>query len=276
MWGAVAKQVMSVHDIGPSGAISYAEMNTLVSRVMNKSRLPTLLRGRTRNSDQLGDDIRRLVEVMRTVLTVVTKVSGCQVVVDSSKSAMTLAAFGLIPDLEITPLHLVRDPRAVTFSQSRQHQSPGVDQHLDASPRGPWYSALRWAGNSVLCHFVGRGFSGYRLLSYEHLATDPRDTMASVSNNLGLQPPVFLEPNLVQLESGHVLFGNPSRFGPRVRAIKLDERWRTEMPRSTRMAVTILTALPQFWMSILHSRSGRHASRVDQAALQAPIDSREP
>ncbi|MBA3418169.1 MAG: hypothetical protein ACR2KO_11360 [Geodermatophilaceae bacterium] len=242
VWGVVATEVADRHDIGPGCSTSYLDFDAVVRGVLRLRRLPGLRRLRRTDPDSFPADVRRLSEVMRTVLRTVTEVSGCSVIVDSSKRPTALVVFALIPGVELTPVHLVRDPRAVAFSESRRWQWEGVKAHLSPPGRGVLLSALHWVLTTVACHLVGSRFPGYRLLRFERLTALPEETMTAVSNGLGLIPPPFVAADAVQLAPSHVVNGNPSRFGSRLRKIKADERWRTQLPVTERLAVGVLTA----------------------------------
>lgn len=242
VWSVVAAEVTDRHDIGPRCTTGYADFDAVVRRVLRIRRLGSLRRLRRTDPGSFPADVRRLVEVMQTVLRVIAGVTGCTVIVDSSKRPTALTVFGLIPEVDLTPIHLVRDPRGVAFNESRERQWPGVKAHLAPPPRGALHSALSWVATSVLCHLVGSRFPGYRLLRYERLTTQPRGTMAAVSHGLGLAPPPFVAADAVQLAPSHVVNGNPSRFESRLRKISPDERWRTQMPLAERLSVGALTA----------------------------------
>ncbi len=242
VWSVVAAEVAEVHDIGPGRATSYAKFDGELHAVLRMKRLPGLRRLRRSTPDRMPSDVGRITAVMQTVLRVVTDVSECDVIVDSSKRPTALVVFGLIPGVELTPIHLVRDPRAVAYSESRHRQWAGVEAHLAPPGRGALLSAVNWIVTTILCHRVGRRFPGYRLLRYERLTTQPTETMAAVTGGLGLAPPQFVAPDAVQLAPSHVVNGNPSRFGGRLRKISADERWRTDLPARERVTVGVLTA----------------------------------
>lgn len=241
VWGPVAKELQSQHGIGPDGDTSYADFDALVRRVLRFGGLPGLSRLRAEHPEQFPPEVRRYVEAMSTVLQVVSAVTGNPVLVDSSKQPAALLCAGLVPDLDVTPLHLVRDPRAVAYSESRRGEWAGVQEHLTPPGRRVLKSAAAWSVTAVLCHLVGTRFAGYRLLRYERLAAAPRETMTTVAAGLGLAPAPFAGADTAQLAPSHIVDGNPSRFGDRLRQIRSDERWRRKMPRTERLAVLAVT-----------------------------------
>lgn len=242
IWSAVAAQVLERHDIGPGASTSYLEFHDIVAGVMRTRRMPMLRKLRRGAPEVFPHDVRRVVDVMSTVFQVIEEASGATVTVDSSKRAVALFVFGLVPDLDITPLHLVRDPRAVAFSESRASTWDGVSQALAPPGRKLIPSALGWSASWLTCHLIGHGFPGYRELRYEALAAHPAAVLSSVASGLAVAPPSFPTERSVQLAPSHVVDGNPSRFGSRLRTITADERWRAGMSTKDRLVVTLITA----------------------------------
>jgi len=255
LWGVVAEVVRSRHGIGagPDAAISYDEFHQLVFGIMTIWRVPRLRRLRPDRPDQFPPDVARLVEVMRTVFEVVGKISGDARIVETSKSPAALLTFGLVPELQITPVHIVRDPRAVALSESRSRRWSGVSDRLIPRGRSAVRSSIYWSVFVPVCHLIGRGHPGYRLLRYERLAARPQPTMTTLAAALGLTPPTFLAPTIVQFTESHLIAGNPSRFGSRIREIKVDERWRTGLTRSERSAIILITAPVRLVLRLLRA-----------------------
>lgn len=244
IWGVVAGEVLARHGIGtgPNATTSYQEFHQLVFRIMTIWRVPGLRRLRADRPERFPADVARLVEVMRTVFEIVGRASGDARIVETSKSPAALLTFRLLPELQIRPVHIARDPRAVALSESRSRKWDGVSDILVPRGRSVLRSAVYWSVFVPLCHLIGRGQPGYRFLRYEQLAAHPEPTITALAAQLGLTPPTFLEPGVVQLAESHLIAGNPSRFGGKARRISVDERWRTGLSRSERWLVTVVTA----------------------------------
>lgn len=263
IWRPVAEQVQSLHGIGPGRATSYLEFHALVRRVLKTKRLLSLRRLRSQHVDRWPEDVRRVVEVMRTVLWTAGHAGGSSVLVDSSKRPTALLTLALVPDLTVVPLHLVRDPRAVAYSESGRREWQGVGQHLAPPGRSEMASALFWNFTAVTSHLLGTRFPGYRLLRYERLAARPREYMTDIARGLGMPPPAFEGADMAAIAANHLIEGNPSRFGDRLRQIKADERWRSQLPTRKRMAVTVLTAPVRLWLWVIsrYAAQGRPRAR---------------
>lgn len=244
IWGEVAEVVRARHGIGdgPAASTGYLEFHELVFRIMTIWRVPGLRRLRADQPEKFPADVARYVEVMRTVFEVVGNLSGDARIVETSKSPAALLTFGLLPELQITPVNIIRDPRAVALSESRARHWEGVNDVLIPRGRSVLRSAVYWSVFVPLCHLIGRRYPGYRSLRYERLAAQPESTVTSLAADLRLTPPTFLEATVVRLSESHLIAGNPSRFGGRERQIKADERWRTGLSRAERRTVSVVTA----------------------------------
>lgn len=256
IWGEVADVVRSRHGIGTGvgTTTSYEDLHRLVFGIMTLWRVPGLLRLRADRPQVFPQDVRRLVEVMRTVFETVGKVSADARIVETSKSPAALLTFGLLPELQITAVHIVRDPRAVAYSESsRSRRSDRGGDRLIPLGRSVLRSSIYWSVFVPVCHVIGRRLPGYQLLRYERLAARPQPTVNALAANLDLTPPTFLAPTVVQLSASHLIAGNPSRFGSRDREIKVDERWRTGLSRFQQLAVTLVTAPVRLLLRVIRA-----------------------
>ena len=78
------------------------------------------------------------------------------------------------------------------------------------------------------------------LVRYEALASDPHGTFEQVCSHIG----IGYEPAAVEsFRSGsiHTIAGNPMRYERR--GIRLDERWKSRLPTSSRLVATAVGKL---------------------------------
>jgi len=144
----------------------------------------------------------------RALFEAVAAISGRPVVVDSSKSARRLRGLLSTPGLEVRPVHLLRDPAAVAWSQRRKGRS---------SLRSAWHWRRRTAAvRQALRH------RPHVQLHYDALVGNPTSALARVLAPLGLQS------TRDQLDwagrERHDLGGNRVRFS-RESAIQPDQAW---------------------------------------------------
>jgi hypothetical protein len=76
---------------------------------------------------------------------------------------------------------------------------------------------------------------------YEDLAAEPAGVVSGILDHLAISRPPELGGNWAWLRESHTISGNPMRFQSGRIEIRLDERWRTEMPRRNQLLVTTLT-----------------------------------
>jgi hypothetical protein len=212
--------------------------------VLQSRRLPHLwtAKGRNRIVGELPegflDDLSRLYRAIRTV-------SGAQVIVDGSKFPVYGFLLDLVPDIDVTVVQLIRDPRAVAFSWLRRKPNDGaheVDESRVFHRRGAAVAALDWVLQNLSIDIVDSlDTRGYRL-RYEDFIARPHaiteelmGIMHAAGDSLGSSG-----DRLVNLPEVHI-FGNPNRFDTGGVQIRLDDEWRRSMPLASRFLVTAIT-----------------------------------
>lgn len=169
------------------------------------------------------------------VFQAIRAVTGCQVVVDSSKSARRARHRRLLLQelcgLETRVIHLVRDPRAVMWSAARG-SNHRIEEGLPPRRLEEVRALLHWTytNRHVVkeCREAGVDAS---LLRYEDLVRDPAASLDRICRFIGVDP----SPLLTQLEEGrdfepgHGVGGNRFRKrGPVV--LRADAEWERRLP----------------------------------------------
>ncbi len=226
-----------------------------------------------------ADDQARYVEYLRRVLLASAEVhGGPRVLLESSKHLSTAALLALDPALDVRILHLIRDPRGVAHSWTKEVARPETATDADADsaadadaaagdpvragadarqqgPSGlgalmpryrPSRTALRWVTDNLGFEALARRVPTLRL-RYEDLLADPRASLESVLGLCEIDPAEvdfgFLDGRRATVSApGHSVAGNPLRFGSRDLTLRLDDAWRTELTAGRRRLVTGLTA----------------------------------
>jgi len=148
-------------------------------------------------------------------------ISGKRIFVDATKSPIRIRHLQRVAGDRLRVIHLIRDPRGVTFSQRYLgeagmravpigwcHVNLGVERHLNGLPRERW---LR--------------------VRYESLCADPASTLAAIGSFLGIGP--IDVPSNFRAGEHHLQAGNAARKQSDTRSsIAIDERWRTELSPS--------------------------------------------
>lgn len=205
-------------------------------RLLRRGNLPALLLGPGRAGPK---DYRR---ALARLYQGIAAVSGARVLVDTSKYASYAYLLGGIPEIDLRFAHLIRDSRAVAFSQGRRKLNPAfVGKETYMTPHSWQDSAKQWNFQNGILD-LRRPTSHFLRLRYEDLARDPRAFLAHVFPLLDEPPPSldFLDRPSLTLARDHTVSGNPIRFQPEL-VIRPDLEWRRRMPLRLKILVTLAT-----------------------------------
>ena len=178
----------------------------------------------------------------------ITEVSGCSLVVDSSKHPSLAHCLRWEADLDFRVLHMIRDSRAVAYSWSREVRRPDADSESYMWRYSPAMAAGQWMAQNAAFHLLPRLGCPTMRLRYEDFIAGPEAAMRRVTEFAGLAVEdgyPFLGADdtscWAELDGTHSVSGNPMRFTTGKVPIRRDERWRTRMPKAQQHAVTALT-----------------------------------
>jgi hypothetical protein len=183
---------------------------------------------------------------MSRLFRAVARVGEARVVVDSSKQPPDAYLNAWNPEVEVFAVHLVRDPRAVAHSFSKQVREPQPD--FEYMPRsGPLGTTIRWDLRQGLCEGLLRRRlrSRYMRMRYEDLVREPAAAVRSIARFAREPDPDlgFLDGGRVEFEPNHTISGNPLRLRKGAIEIHADEAWRTRMSAGDKVLATA-PALP--------------------------------
>jgi hypothetical protein len=183
------------------------------------------------------------LDALRRVLLSLDRVTGGQVIVDSSKYATDCLLLARLPGVRVHAIHLVRDARAVAYSWQRKKQRPEIHwRRQDMSLFSPWRSSFDWGTMNAAMEAVGRTVDRYELIRYEDLVCDPIGTLGRVlpSDLVGSVADV-LGGRHVRGAGSHTVSGNPLRFERGPLRIDPDDEWISRIDPRDRRLVTALT-----------------------------------
>lgn len=185
------------------------------------------------------------IEQIDSLYSTIAAVTGCRVIVDSSKFPPYGLALGLASRIDLYVLHVVRDPRAVAYSWLRQKPAErSAAEPLHRRQFGPSASAWRWLlANGLSERSFGSMGDRYRRVRYEDFVTAPHATLTDLLAWVGEggMPPSSLAEGRVVLRPTHAISGNPSRFNTGSVALRLDDDWKCRMGRLDKTVVSALT-----------------------------------
>jgi hypothetical protein len=164
-----------------------------------------------------------------------------QVIVDTSKMTAEAALLPHLAGVDPYFVHLVRDPRAVAQSWSRQKDYAYI--------MPAWKSTAYWDGFNLAAAAVARRYPERSvLLRYEDFIADPQATIDRLLRFCGADPAANpVRGRTVDLHTNHTVTGNPDRFltGP-TEIRPADDSWRTGLPRAGQLTVAALAG-PLMW-----------------------------
>ncbi|GLY05107.1 sulfotransferase [Actinoplanes sp. NBRC 101535] len=194
-------------------------------------------------SGPLSDEADEYRRVLTRLYHAIAEVTGAELIVDSSKVPSGAALLPQMRDIEPYLLHMVRDPRAVTYSWMSTTPQPDRRKPTTMSRHRPADSTLHWLVWNAYAGRLARTYPGrYRLLRYEDFAAAPRATVAGLLDFTGVHGGTdpFLDDTTVLLAANHTVSGNPGRFRSGPVELRPDDRWRRDQPIGPRLTVTAL------------------------------------
>lgn len=178
----------------------------------------------------------------------IAEVSGCQLIVDSSKHPSLAHCLRWQQDIDLRVLHLIRDSRAVAHSWSRQVRRPDTDSESYMTRYSTSMAAGQWNVQNAAFHLLARLDCPTLRLKYEDFTADPEEALRLIVGFAELPEPdgyPFMgttgASRWAQLTPLHSVSGNPMRFTNGKIAIQPDDRWRTSMPKAQQRTVTAMT-----------------------------------
>jgi len=200
--------------------------------------LPHLVRGTTLNRPGEAE----YLSVLAALYSAIHTVTGCRVVVDSSKFPAHAYLLSRLDEVDLRILHLVRDPRGTAYSWRRVvHRADLVGSRSVRMPRfGLVNSTAKWLLWNVEIELLGRRLRRSNLrLRYESFVSDPiywmRTILAFVDQPDSVSD-VFSECT-ARVGMNHTVVGNPNRTRKGSIEIREDAEWKRQFPMALRIPV---------------------------------------
>lgn len=239
-WKAVVKEAF-----GGLENIDVEKIKVLMHSLGRPWHIPSLIYSPKRANSR--DRIEEYSQIMSKLYRAVQKISGCQFVLDSSKTPQHGFLLKNILDIELYTVHLVRDSRAVAFSWLRKKLKPEIHWKQEYMPRyGLTKTSIEWTvRNGLLQAFKRPNPAHYMFIRYEDLVSTPRELLlkilAQFGGHISLNPDFFINDHVVNLNTNHTVAGNPLRFKQGTLEILHDTEWQMKMSEWQKGIVTALT-----------------------------------
>jgi hypothetical protein len=228
IWLKVINQVLS------SKVINTEDVVKIKNKAAHSKNIPKFLlkkNEKLKSTSDIGNYLAALNELYKTIQCV----TNSRVIIDASKNVGYGYLLGLVPELDIYNVHLIRDARATAYSWIQKKPGLWTQQ--------PTKSSLRWLIRNFTADLLGTTAKGnYLRIHYEDFTDRPIQIVNKILKLIKephLELP-FIDKNKVQLGKSHGICGNPDRFQNGVVKLKLDQRWR-EMSRRDKIIVSLIT-----------------------------------
>lgn len=187
---------------------------------------------------------------------------GVNVIVDSSTLPLYGMMLAALPGVEMSVIHVVRDPRATAFSWRRQKPTRDRDDETTMPQLEIWRSAVLWLlWNMLTDIWLSRSNMRSVIVRYEDLIAEPGATINRIVSMIDREmPPNVVREHTVTLVPTHSVAGNPARHSAGEIGLYADTEWRTVMPVAQRVLVALLT-LPGLRRFGYPLRAGERARR---------------
>lgn len=195
--------------------------------------------------EALSENMQELSEIAGRLYEVIQELSGAELIVDSSKFPSYAYLLDKNPTVDLHLLHLVRDPRASSYSWWKRRK----ELNLRANGRvmathSPYRSALYWLIWHLGIMRVWGGNSNYLRVRYEDFVDEPVASLSRILEFLH-QPPeseLFLNSRTVRISPQHTVSGNPTRFDSGPVTIEQGRSHSHSLPVWAKLLVTLITS----------------------------------
>lgn len=242
-WTAVGQKAFGGWD-----KVNVERVLSLSSRVDDVKYVPRMLF--PIRSGRFRADLNEYLDYYMRLYAAIRSISECDVVVDSSKATSFAYALSHSDDLQLSMVHIIRDPRAVAYSWTKRVKRPEVTSGDVYMPQfSPGYVAALYDGHHMLLEMLRARRVPCLRVRYEDFAEHPESTLRAVAQLLGRE---FDPSDVVREASGgqislrlprtHSVSGNPSRFSTGHVVMRRDEAWRKDMRHRDQLLVGAITA----------------------------------
>ena len=227
------------------GGRDVAALAHLRSTVDRQRYLPRYARLIRQPSADLPSAVAAYVDQLQWQVNRLAEATGADILIDTSKSPAALGLAIIAFPRRVSVVQVIRDPRAVAYSQSRRLLPRSVVQTDIPGQRGCTSSAVLWNTTNLEGYAIARLASTSVRVRYEDLRRSPRNALEQLAAKLAMRgPPPDWDGEHVILAPQHVLAGNPSRTDDRRRAIDVSDSWRRELSMLERGMVAALALAP--------------------------------
>ncbi len=238
-WNAIADEAFGGFEaVDPKQAVALRES------VLHVKKLPLLLLPDLR-PPAYSRRLHEYAEMLGAIYRAVQKVSGCNVVIDSSKRPAHAWMLTEVPGIRAKMVFLVRDSRACGYSGQRKKLRIDVPDRVEYMTQGKvWRTAIYWMFHHSVTPLSSRRFDRVAICRYEDMVKAPASTLPAIAAQLDLPGQAtfpFVSEQVIEIETDHTLWGNPMRAQQGTITVRPDNEWLEKMAARERRLVTLMT-----------------------------------
>lgn len=223
--------------------LDFNEIRALKDRVDRKRFIPMMAMPMLRTS-VFEKALAAYSQVLLRLYTAISKVSGCRVIIDSSKNPSHGFLLNTLKNIDLYVIHLVRDSRAVAYSWLRKKIRPEIHWKKQTMPiHSIMKSSVEWLALNMLTQSMMYFNSNYIVKRYEDFVAELNLSLKEISEYLNEnEPDLSIKSNCIyNIVKAHTVSGNPIRFMGNEIKVRPDREWQRKMPKGKRAAVSCLT-----------------------------------
>jgi hypothetical protein len=187
----------------------------------------------------------RYAEFMARLYLGISRVSGEAIILDSMKRPYHVYSVAGIPELDVSVVHLVRDPRGVAFSGTKVVRRQGAIEGEFRLRRSPFRSGVRWMWVNAAFEALPRTGVPVTRVRYESLVRNPREEIArivgSTRGQVGDSDLGFIHDEGVDLHPDHLVAGNRMRLLAGRQPLRRDDEWKAGLSSRHQRTVSLVT-----------------------------------
>lgn len=180
---------------------------------------------------------------------VVSRVSSCEVVCDSTKRPEYLRALTR-SGRSMVAWHMIRDARGVVASMQRAKERDDVDGGGILGRASTTRAAFAWTRRNTTVEYLVSRYGIARVRTqYEEFVSSPITVLRRVTEAAGAAAPALSwnpERRTVRPPVSHTVAGNPDRMETGPIEIRLDDRWRESLA-DWQLGVALVLTWPLMW-----------------------------
>jgi len=205
--------------------------------------LPKIIRAH--HTGEISPDQDEYISHLGQVINASAEIAGHpDVLIESSKHLSTAALMSLEPSLDVRVVHLIRDPRGVSYSWTKKIDRPETDGEFMPRYKAR-RTATRWVTDNLGFEFLNKSLQS-EIVRYETFLDEPEQVLETIANliDIDISGVKILSDGKAKItQDMHSVAGNPMRFNAGDELVlRKDEAWRKRLSTRDKLVVTTICA----------------------------------